>query len=139
MIDRWELENGSVKSQISQIYALTKADIQADPTIVEVLRRNLKSSNEELLEMSIMRLGVRAKDVFSVEPIMALLSTEQRYLPRAAAISALGSIARHLLEQDEPMAREIARKIRSLPLSAEECRQVKEEFCDAYQSIANDL
>lgn len=128
MIDRKELESGSISSQTRQTYALSREDILADPSILNILRRNLDSSDPELLEITIMRLGVRADDFWSIEKFFEVLERNVGSLVRSAALGALSSLHFKLYDLDRGRAQEIFERVKRLELTAAEFGQVRKQF-----------
>jgi hypothetical protein len=128
MIDRWKLENGTIKERIEQIYAITEEDIIKDQSIIEILRENLKIEDNELLEISIMRLGIRAKDLRSKNEFLNILACNSDALVRSAAIAALSSLYRVLIIRNKGEAYRLLRTIEEIPLSSSEVEQITKDF-----------
>lgn len=100
MIDREKLEHGSLSEKLDQLYAITRDDIASDPSIIDVLRRYTLSDDVDILEISILRLGVRAQDTGSITLIANVLSRCQDDLVRLATVRSLGVLYRLLGDND---------------------------------------
>jgi len=137
MIDRWKLENGSPDEQLDQLYALSEDDIFADKSIVGILRRNLTSTDNEILEISIMRIAIRAKDIGSVDMLILVLSKNQDELVRSAAIRSLSVLYGIVVREDEVRADEILSAVHRASLGPSELQLIQNDF--TRQALRSDV
>jgi len=137
MIDRWKLENGSTSQQLDQLYALSESDILADISIVDILRKNLTSSNNEILEISIMRIGVRAMDLYSVDMLIPVLSQNRDKLVRSAAILSLSVLHGIVIGNDEIRADEILNAVQRASSGPSELELIQNNF--TRQALRSDV
>lgn len=137
MIDRWKLENGSPHEQLDQLYALSEDDIFADRSIVGILRRNLTSTDNEILEISIMRISIRAKNIGSVDMLILVLSENKDELVRSAAIRSLSVLYGIVAREDEVRANEILSAVHRASLGPSELELIQNNF--ARQALRSDV
>lgn len=137
MIDRWKLENGSTSEQLDQLYALSESDMLADRSIVNILRRNLTSSDNEILEISIMRIGVRAMDLDSVDMLIPVLSQNEDKLVRSAAILSLSVLHGIVIGNDEIRADEILSAVQRASSGPSELELIQNNF--TRQALRSDV
>ncbi len=91
LIRRLKSDNSAERTEAA--YEVTRHIIERNPQIVDILRENLKSQDEELLEISIMRLGLRATDVHSLDDIINISKNSCNSLILSACVFAMLSIA----------------------------------------------
>lgn len=137
MIDRSKLENGSPDEQLDQLYALSEDDICADKSIVGILRRNITSTDNEILEISIMRIAIRAKDIGSVDMLIIVLSENQDELVRSAAIRSLSVLYGIVVREDEVRADEILSAVHRASLGPSELQLIQNDF--TRQALRSDV
>lgn len=137
MIDRWKLENGSPHEQLDQLYALSEDDIFADRSIVGILRRNLTSTDNEILEISIMRISIRAKNIGSVDMLILVLSENKDELVRSAAIRSLSVLYGTVVREDEVRADEILSAVRRASSGPSELHLIQNDF--TRQALRSDV
>lgn len=137
MIDRSKLENGSPDEQLDQLYALSEDDICADKSIVGILRRNITSTNNEILEISIVRIAIRAKDIGSVDMLIIVLSENQDELVRSAAIRSLSVLYGIVVREDEVRADEILSAVHRASLGPSELQLIQNDF--TRQALRSDV
>lgn len=104
LLDR--LRSASLEDRISATYELDYDDFD-DPEILAAVRENLGSTNADLLEISIMRLLIRAKDARSCEQVLAILRTTGDELVFSAATLALSVLARERPETTGSILQEL--------------------------------
>lgn len=88
-----KLARGDSETKIRATYELTPEDIRGDPRIIGELRNNLNTSNDDLLEITLMRIGIRAHDVDSLQNIIKISREHSSDLVKSAAVFAMSSIA----------------------------------------------
>lgn len=88
-------------------YEVTQDTISSQPDIVGAMRQNLTSSNDDLLEITVMRLGSRAFDVESLDKIIEISKTASNSLVRSATIFAMSAIAMRYPEKRGEVVRNL--------------------------------
>lgn len=69
------LRSTSLSDRLDASYKLESGDF-ADDQVLTAVRENLRSDDPDLLEITIMRLLLRGRDVHSVEPVLRLVETK---------------------------------------------------------------
>jgi hypothetical protein len=87
------LRSQSVLERISATYELDRNVIASNDEIVVALRENLSSTNVDLVEITVMRLAIRAKDCSSFDQIEHIFSSSNDELVLSACAFGLISLA----------------------------------------------
>ena len=91
LLDR--LVSQDIEERIKATYEVTKDDIKRDFSVVDAMRDNLLVRDDDLLEITIMRLGLRANDVVSLDKIIKISESCNNPLIVGATVFAMGAIA----------------------------------------------
>lgn len=91
------LRSASLSDRLDASYKLERGDF-ADDQILTAVRENLSSDDPDLLEITIMRLLLRGRDVDSVEPVLRLVETKRddEGLIFSSGVRALSGLATHV-------------------------------------------
>ncbi|MFC0590405.1 hypothetical protein ACFFF7_13395 [Novosphingobium aquiterrae] len=128
MIDIHELEFGSLSDRVRLTYELDKKDVSKNPDILRILRKNLEENDDDLLEISILRLGVRFIDVDSTESILRILKKSKSVLVRLSSIISLSALYEVILKSDRFRAQNILSEISEMNLSDVELKAFNKFF-----------
>lgn len=88
-------------------YEVTQDAINSQPSIIDAMRQNLTSSNDDLLEITVMRLGSRAFDVGSLDKIFEISKASSSSLVLSATIFAMSAIAMRYPEKRDEVVRNL--------------------------------
>lgn len=95
------LKSEDISERVEATYEVTRRIIDGNPQVVSILRGNLNSQSDDLVEISIMRLGIRAKDLGSLDKIIDISVKSSSPLVLSASIFAMSSIAEAYPEKKE--------------------------------------
>ena len=87
------LQSPSIETRIEATYELDCGDF-VHPQIVAAVRENLSTVDPDLLDITIMRLMVRGKDVHSLPCVWTILETTRDDLVFSSAVLALSALAK---------------------------------------------
>jgi hypothetical protein len=96
----------SVSTRISATYELDRDDFD-DSRIVAAVRENLASNVPDLLDITIMRLMLRGRDVCSVERVLEHVGSTRDNLVLSSCVLSLSGLAHHFLEIGERVLRRL--------------------------------
>lgn len=86
------LESENDDSIIEAVYKIDNSDVFRDEKIIEKLRSFLENRNNDLVEITIMRLALRLSDIYSLDKFIDILKSNKDTLVQTAAISAIASL-----------------------------------------------
>ena len=104
------LRSPSVGTRISATYELERGDFN-DSRILSAVRENLASDDPDLLDISIMRLLLRGRDVNSVERVLEHVESTRDDLVLSSGVLSLSGLARHF----PAIGEEVLRRLELLP------------------------
>ena len=91
------LQSPSTSTRTSATYELESSDFK-NSQILAAVRGNLSSDDPDLLDITIMRLLLRARDVSSAERVMDHVESTRDELVFSSGVLSLSGIARHFPE-----------------------------------------
>ena len=104
------LQSSSTVTRTSATYELERSDFK-DSQILAAVRENLSSYDPDLLDVTIMRLLVRGRDVCSAERVMDHVEGTRDDLVFSSGVLALSSLASHFPD----LRGKVLRRLERLP------------------------
>ncbi len=86
------LRSPDVQEQIAATYELDRRDF-ASADVLDAVRANLNSTDNDLIEISIVRLLIRGRDTRSADSVLGILEAAPNNLVFSAAVFGLRSLA----------------------------------------------
>lgn len=87
------LRSASMADRTAATYELDREQIRSEAGIIEALRENLRSTDEDLVEITVMRIAVRAKDCASFNQIESIFLSSSNDIVLSACAFGLTSLA----------------------------------------------